>query len=209
MEPQTWGEGSVVIGQDGSALYLSSSSPRYSAAPSYSQLHISAHLILSCHPPSWKDLVTSATRTVFFEVLHLNAAPAQFLLQLTAKPECEGEGTGDPRENPPTSGIVRHDYHLAKIRSDPAGDLTWFFKKPSLVRRTKLSIQRPPFKTNTISSHLYSGLGEYELICRVKQGFDDYETTLTDEAAEVTVLAAVAVNPHVSTRRLEAEIGIP
>ncbi|KAJ8881402.1 hypothetical protein PR048_017883 [Dryococelus australis] len=28
--------------------------------------------------------------------------------------------TGDPRENPPTSGIVRHDSHLRKSGSDPA-----------------------------------------------------------------------------------------
>ncbi|KAJ8866591.1 hypothetical protein PR048_032450 [Dryococelus australis] len=30
-------------------------------------------------------------------------------------------GTGYPRENPPTSGIVRHDSHLRKSGSDPAG----------------------------------------------------------------------------------------
>ncbi|KAJ8897788.1 hypothetical protein PR048_003138 [Dryococelus australis] len=29
---------------------------------------------------------------------------------------------GVPRENPPTSGIVRHDFHLRKSGSDPAGD---------------------------------------------------------------------------------------
>lgn len=34
-------------------------------------------------------------------------------------------------------------------------------------------------------------------------------STRTDEAAEVTVLASVAMNPHVSTRQLEHEIGIP
>ncbi|KAJ8885948.1 hypothetical protein PR048_012154 [Dryococelus australis] len=30
--------------------------------------------------------------------------------------------TGYPRENPPTSGIVRHDSHMQKSMSDPAGD---------------------------------------------------------------------------------------
>ncbi|KAJ8866276.1 hypothetical protein PR048_032119 [Dryococelus australis] len=30
--------------------------------------------------------------------------------------------TGDPRENPPTSGIVWHDSHMLKSGSDPAGD---------------------------------------------------------------------------------------
>ncbi|KAJ8894887.1 hypothetical protein PR048_000194 [Dryococelus australis] len=29
--------------------------------------------------------------------------------------------TGDPRENPPTNGIVRHDFHMRKS-DDPAGD---------------------------------------------------------------------------------------
>ncbi|KAJ8896295.1 hypothetical protein PR048_001639 [Dryococelus australis] len=33
--------------------------------------------------------------------------------------------------------------------------------------------------------------------------------TRTDEAVDVAILAAVAVNPHVSTRQLEADIGIP
>ncbi|KAJ8867513.1 hypothetical protein PR048_031315 [Dryococelus australis] len=36
----------------------------------------------------------------------------------------EGE-TGDPREDPPTNGIVRHDSHLRKS-GDPAGDRTRF-----------------------------------------------------------------------------------
>ncbi|KAJ8897211.1 hypothetical protein PR048_002557 [Dryococelus australis] len=31
-----------------------------------------------------------------------------------AAPECRGMATGDSRENPPTSGIVRHDSHLRK-----------------------------------------------------------------------------------------------
>ncbi|KAJ8870073.1 hypothetical protein PR048_029084 [Dryococelus australis] len=34
---------------------------------------------------------------------------------------CNWGETGEPRENPPTSGVVRHDSHLTKIRSDPAG----------------------------------------------------------------------------------------
>ncbi|KAJ8891090.1 hypothetical protein PR048_010600 [Dryococelus australis] len=35
-------------------------------------------------------------------------------------------GTGDPRENPLTSAIVRHDSHLRKSGRDPAGDRTRF-----------------------------------------------------------------------------------
>ncbi|KAJ8876127.1 hypothetical protein PR048_024036 [Dryococelus australis] len=39
----------------------------------------------------------------------------------------EGEGqTGDPREGPPTSGIVRHDSHTRKSGSDPAGNRARF-----------------------------------------------------------------------------------
>ncbi|KAJ8875400.1 hypothetical protein PR048_023295 [Dryococelus australis] len=30
--------------------------------------------------------------------------------------------TGDPRENPPTNGIIRHDSYMQKIPSDAAGD---------------------------------------------------------------------------------------
>ncbi|KAJ8868467.1 hypothetical protein PR048_029995 [Dryococelus australis] len=33
---------------------------------------------------------------------------------------------GDPRENPPTSFIVRHDSHLRKIRSEPVGESARF-----------------------------------------------------------------------------------
>ncbi|KAJ8866721.1 hypothetical protein PR048_032582 [Dryococelus australis] len=32
--------------------------------------------------------------------------------------------TGEPRENPPTSGIVRHDSHMLRSGSDPAGNRT-------------------------------------------------------------------------------------
>ncbi|KAJ8880447.1 hypothetical protein PR048_016916 [Dryococelus australis] len=38
--------------------------------------------------------------------------------------ELKGGETGDPRENPPTSDIVRHDSHWQKSGSDPAGDWT-------------------------------------------------------------------------------------
>ncbi|KAJ8883034.1 hypothetical protein PR048_014873 [Dryococelus australis] len=34
--------------------------------------------------------------------------------------------SSDPRENPPTNGIIRHDSHLRKFGSDPAGDRTRF-----------------------------------------------------------------------------------
>ncbi|KAJ8878133.1 hypothetical protein PR048_022600 [Dryococelus australis] len=37
-----------------------------------------------------------------------------------AEPECKGGETGDPRENPPTSGIVRNNCRMPKFGSDPA-----------------------------------------------------------------------------------------
>ncbi|KAJ8877890.1 hypothetical protein PR048_022349 [Dryococelus australis] len=46
---------------------------------------------------------------------------------------------GDPRENPPTCGIVRHDSHLRKSRSDPAGELgceVSFATGSQLIRHT-------------------------------------------------------------------------
>ncbi|KAJ8880340.1 hypothetical protein PR048_016807 [Dryococelus australis] len=39
---------------------------------------------------------------------------------------CKGRGTGDPRENPPTSSIGRHDSHLRKSGGDTAENLTRF-----------------------------------------------------------------------------------
>ncbi|KAJ8867880.1 hypothetical protein PR048_031685 [Dryococelus australis] len=40
--------------------------------------------------------------------------------------ECKWGETGNPRENPPTNGIVRHDSHVRKSGSDPEGNRTRF-----------------------------------------------------------------------------------
>ncbi|KAJ8869226.1 hypothetical protein PR048_030798 [Dryococelus australis] len=37
-----------------------------------------------------------------------------------------GDETGDPRENPLTSGTVRHDSRMRKFGGDPAGDRARF-----------------------------------------------------------------------------------
>ncbi|KAJ8877397.1 hypothetical protein PR048_021851 [Dryococelus australis] len=34
--------------------------------------------------------------------------------------------TGDPRENPPTRAIIRHDSHIQKSGGDPTGNRGWF-----------------------------------------------------------------------------------
>ncbi|KAJ8888212.1 hypothetical protein PR048_007699 [Dryococelus australis] len=49
--------------------------------------------------------------------------------------------TGEPRENPSTSGIVRHKYHIEKSGSDPAGNQTRFSlavggAKPPAIRQS-------------------------------------------------------------------------
>ncbi|KAJ8894436.1 hypothetical protein PR048_007090 [Dryococelus australis] len=44
--------------------------------------------------------------------------------RLKRSPEYKGGGvTGDPREKPPTNGIVRHDFHVRKSGSDPGRGL--------------------------------------------------------------------------------------
>ncbi|KAJ8869189.1 hypothetical protein PR048_030759 [Dryococelus australis] len=51
-----------------------------------------------------------------------------------AAPECKGgEKTGDPRENPPTSGIVRCGSQVQKSGSDPAGHRAQFASVSSLA----------------------------------------------------------------------------
>ncbi|KAJ8881621.1 hypothetical protein PR048_018107 [Dryococelus australis] len=53
----------------------------------------------------------------------------------------EAGETRDPRENPPTSGIVRHDSHLRKSGSDLAGDRTSLTAQPPRpLLRESLSI---------------------------------------------------------------------
>ncbi|KAJ8890426.1 hypothetical protein PR048_009934 [Dryococelus australis] len=46
--------------------------------------------------------------------------------ECVATPERMSEKTGDPRENPPISGIVQHDSHIQKSGRDPAGTRTRF-----------------------------------------------------------------------------------
>ncbi|KAJ8871246.1 hypothetical protein PR048_027552 [Dryococelus australis] len=50
--------------------------------------------------------------------------------------------TGDPRENPPNSRIVRHDSHMRKSGSDPAGDLTGFVWSSHFTTVAPLSTEK-------------------------------------------------------------------
>ncbi|KAJ8885849.1 hypothetical protein PR048_012055 [Dryococelus australis] len=62
-----------------------------------------------------------------------------------AAPEwnARAEETGDPRENPQTSDIVRHDSHIRKSGSDPAGDRTRTGMKGRGNRR---SLRKPAYQ---------------------------------------------------------------
>ncbi|KAJ8865721.1 hypothetical protein PR048_033242 [Dryococelus australis] len=47
--------------------------------------------------------------------------------------------TGDTRGNPLTNGIVRHDSHMQKFRSDLGGDRTWI----ALANRVRFPVGSP------------------------------------------------------------------
>ncbi|KAJ8895028.1 hypothetical protein PR048_000338 [Dryococelus australis] len=76
----------------------------------------------------------------------------------------QGQETGDPRENPPTSGIVRPDPHMRKSGGDPAGNrirfafLTgklWFVvvcNKASRVRRERLESESAWLRADFLAS---------------------------------------------------------
>ncbi|KAJ8874132.1 hypothetical protein PR048_024974 [Dryococelus australis] len=58
--------------------------------------------------------------TLNIEVLRADAGEAR---QIWSSAGSQGRGkTGDPGENPPTSGIVRNDSHMRKSGGDPAGN---------------------------------------------------------------------------------------
>ncbi|KAJ8869892.1 hypothetical protein PR048_028901 [Dryococelus australis] len=79
-------------------------------------------------------------------------------------------GTGNPRENPPTNGIVRHDSHMRKCEGGPTGSLirVVFFHfleirepRPCLVARfTRRRVVAPVLQLNTVVGDiLKSSLG--------------------------------------------------
>ncbi|KAJ8869363.1 hypothetical protein PR048_030938 [Dryococelus australis] len=56
--------------------------------------------------------------------------------QYRAALECKGGEMGNSRENPPTSGIIRHDSHLRKCRNGHGGNETLFTLASSLATST-------------------------------------------------------------------------
>ncbi|KAJ8874823.1 hypothetical protein PR048_022712 [Dryococelus australis] len=67
--------------------------------------------------------------------LHSGAAPhsprftligSQDQVSMEQRQNVWAGGTGDPRENPPTRGTVRHDSQMRKSGGDPAGNRAWF-----------------------------------------------------------------------------------
>ncbi|KAJ8883619.1 hypothetical protein PR048_015463 [Dryococelus australis] len=77
--------------------------------------------------------------------------------------ECSG-GTRDPRENPPTSDIVRHDSHMRKSGSDPAGDLARFALSVGGKHDSTLRDRREAMTMRTAGAlsggSYYDGIGE-------------------------------------------------
>ncbi|KAJ8886166.1 hypothetical protein PR048_012375 [Dryococelus australis] len=59
-----------------------------------------------------------------FHLCALHARPISVERSGRLLPECKGGGNGRPRENPLTSGIVRHDSHWRKSWGGSPGDLT-------------------------------------------------------------------------------------
>ncbi|KAJ8874880.1 hypothetical protein PR048_022770 [Dryococelus australis] len=64
--------------------------------------------------------------------------------RLEQRPNERTGGTGDPRENPPTSGIVQHDSHMKKSGSDPSGiepGLPWWEASMSFTHPSSPIVQ--------------------------------------------------------------------
>ncbi|KAJ8888820.1 hypothetical protein PR048_008314 [Dryococelus australis] len=91
--------------------------------------------------------------TVYKEVkLKTSFRRSRILLQMTTSipkfakvsvaPECKGGETGDPRDNPSTSGNVRHNPHLRKSGSDPIRN----YSPPIVTNFTGRMSLRAPFK---------------------------------------------------------------
>ncbi|KAJ8886129.1 hypothetical protein PR048_012338 [Dryococelus australis] len=68
--------------------------------------------------------------------------------------ECKRE-TGDPRENPATSGIVRHESHMRISGNDAVGSRTWFTKESTTEREVhkRLNIGRDVVVVRLFTSH--------------------------------------------------------
>ncbi|KAJ8887308.1 hypothetical protein PR048_013523 [Dryococelus australis] len=81
-----------------------------------------AHSFQRCsiHQSPSSTLKTSMLRAIQISSLHLDCRWSMRVIEVNMERyRNEGAGeTGDPRENPPTNGIVRHDSHLGK-----SGDL--------------------------------------------------------------------------------------
>ncbi|KAJ8872673.1 hypothetical protein PR048_026284 [Dryococelus australis] len=70
--------------------------------------------------------------------------------------EWAGE-TGDPRENPPTSGIVRHDSDMRKSGSDPTGNRIRFAQaNDGKVAIAQSTFRRRPKQTDLLCCSLPS-----------------------------------------------------
>ncbi|KAJ8871024.1 hypothetical protein PR048_027327 [Dryococelus australis] len=78
-----------------------------------------------------------------------------------AVPECKGEETGDPLENPPTSDVLRHDSHMRKPKGGPVGNRTRF---PLVGRRWVTILQSPLEDGASCSDTAISAVGRSHLL---------------------------------------------
>ncbi|KAJ8866650.1 hypothetical protein PR048_032511 [Dryococelus australis] len=90
-----------------------------------------------------------------------NSANPQFTETYIADPRVIQSGareTGDPRENPSTIGIVRHDSHMRKSGSDPEGQI----EPDSPWWEVSTLTARPPRPLNRSCEEFYSYVNKYE-----------------------------------------------
>ncbi|KAJ8891076.1 hypothetical protein PR048_010585 [Dryococelus australis] len=80
----------------------------------------------------------------------------------------EGAGEmGDPRENPPTNGIVRHDSHMKKSGVTPRPGIEPGRMVPETWRRIQKLFKRPPFRDSRLIGYSVQREFPYWLKCRL------------------------------------------
>ncbi|KAJ8897669.1 hypothetical protein PR048_003019 [Dryococelus australis] len=96
-------------------------------APSQSPFHIVALACVFVSPvllPRFLTLNAQVHRTLNLEILRADEGVSE--VGMGQRGNARAGETGDPRENTPTSDIVRHDSHMQKSRSEPVGNRTRF-----------------------------------------------------------------------------------
>ncbi|KAJ8889071.1 hypothetical protein PR048_008565 [Dryococelus australis] len=103
----------------------------------------------------------------------------------------------DPQGNPPTSDIIRHDYHMREFRSDPAANQTRFALTETKMRKECAEAQNASGESTAAAQR--SGVVRFSSVATAA------DTVLESNAISlVCILAAVACGlPPSSCERLE------